>query len=44
MLLEFGRPDLAAQQWETFLARFPDEPNGQQNLAAMRAMQASTRR
>ena len=44
MLLEFGRPDLAARQWEIFLARFPDEPNGQENLAAMRSMQAASPR
>jgi hypothetical protein len=37
MLLEFHRPDLAVQQFEALLARFPDEPGGQATLAAMRA-------
>jgi hypothetical protein len=44
MLLDFGRPDLAAEQWQALLARFPDEPNGPENLAALRAMQAGSRR
>ena len=41
LLIQLGRPDLAAQQWERCLARFPDEPRGQEMLAAMRAQQSS---
>ncbi len=40
-LLTLGRPDLAAQQWEQLLARFPDEPRGEEMLAALRGKQPS---
>jgi hypothetical protein len=36
VLLELRRPDLAVQQFEALLARFPDEPRGQETLTAMR--------
>ena len=43
LLLDLSRPDLAAQQWERCLTRFPDEPRGQEMLAAMRARQPAGR-
>jgi len=43
LLLRLERADLALREWELCLARFPDEPRGQEMLAAMRARSASQR-
>jgi hypothetical protein len=37
LLVQLGRADLAVREWERFLARFPDEPDGRKMLAALRA-------
>jgi len=43
LLLRLERADLALRQWERCLARFPDEPRGQEMLAAMRTRSAAER-